>query len=429
MLAYTGPHSLCVKSLNHLVYHQSLKGFVVGFCGCKVFCLIANSVVTAEVSQTTSMNRFIEGGSFDQAYKVACLSVTQDDWNRLGHASLESLNLNIARKSFARTFNYPQLELISLFEESEEYQRMAKSTGDAEARAILHGHIFASKGQLAQAVKSYKSAGRVDFAVNMFTDLKLFEQAQQLIKSYSESGDASKQLTMKQADWVHNINEPRTAAEMYLSAGEAGKAIELAGKHGWIDLLVSIAATCDKGDRNNLSLVADALVKHKQYFQACDVYKKIGDTKNLARVYVLSMQWQDAFSLASEYPELKHEIYSPYAAWLTDQGRFSEAQAAFHQAGMVKEALATLQALTRNAIVLNKYSDAGYYCWILSQQCLDLAKKAGPSSKKYSSLVAQFTQLEKQADIYYAYDRIHRFVVSTSLSLALALSIQCNPGH
>lgn len=421
MLAYIGSHNLCVKSSNHLVYQQSLKGFVVGFCGCKVFCLIEETVVTVEVSQTTSMNRFIEqGDSFDQAYKVACLGVTREDWNRLGHASLQSLKLTIARKSFAQIFNFRQVELINYLEESDEYTKLINGISIGENKSILLAQYYSYCNLYTQSIKLYKSINRIDLAIAMLTDLKLFDEAQNLIKLASDSGlNVTKSLTMAQADWIHmNMNEPRTAAEMYLTAGDITRAIQLASKYGWIDLLVSIGTTCDKGDRNNLSLIGDSLIKHKQYFQAIDVYKKMGHTDKLAQVYILSHQWDEALALANEYPSLKETIYSPYAAWLTDEARFSEAQAAFHQAGMIKEALATLQALTQNAIVLNKYSDAGYYTWVLAQQCLDLARKhatsssSSSSSRKYLSLISQFTQLEKQADIYYAYDRIHRFVVS-----------------
>lgn len=47
-----------------------------------------------------------------------------------------------------------------------------------------------------------------------------------------------KQLIKKKADWARNINEPRAAAEMYLSAGETHKAIDIMGENGWIDMYV-----------------------------------------------------------------------------------------------------------------------------------------------------------------------------------------------
>ena len=45
-----------------------------------------------------------------------------------------------------------------------------------------------------------------------------------------------KALIRKKADWAKNINEPRAAAEMYLSAGETRKALEIIGENGWIDM-------------------------------------------------------------------------------------------------------------------------------------------------------------------------------------------------
>lgn len=52
----------------------------------------------------------------------------------------------------------------------------------------------------------------------------------------SDSVQDKKVLITKQADWARNINEPKAAAEMYISAGEYVKAIEIIGEHGWADM-------------------------------------------------------------------------------------------------------------------------------------------------------------------------------------------------
>jgi intraflagellar transport protein 122 len=52
----------------------------------------------------------------------------------------------------------------------------------------------------------------------------------------SDSVQDKKVLITKQADWARNINEPKAAAEMYISAGEYIKAIEIIGEHGWADM-------------------------------------------------------------------------------------------------------------------------------------------------------------------------------------------------
>lgn len=47
---------------------------------------------------------------------------------------------------------------------------------------------------------------------------------------------------------------------------------------------------------------------------------------------------------------------------------------AFHKAGLQNEAVKVLEQLTQNAVVENRFNDAGYYYWMLSMQCLDIAK-------------------------------------------------------
>lgn len=48
---------------------------------------------------------------------------------------------------------------------------------------------------------------------------------------------------------------------------------------------------------------------------------------------------------------------------------------AFHMAGRPDEAFRVLQQLTDNAVRECRFQDAGYYYWILSRQCLDIAKE------------------------------------------------------
>lgn len=59
-----------------------------------------------------------------------------------------------------------------------------------------------------------------------------------LFQEYIGSGDPldKKMLITKQADWAKSSNEPKAAAEMYISAGEFCKAIDIIGDHGWGDM-------------------------------------------------------------------------------------------------------------------------------------------------------------------------------------------------
>ena len=65
---------------------------------------------------------------------------------------------------------------------------------------------------------------------------------QEFMDASGDSGD-QKMLITKQADWARNINEPKAAAEMYLSAGEWLKAIDIIGDHGWPDMSVALLSS------------------------------------------------------------------------------------------------------------------------------------------------------------------------------------------
>lgn len=251
------------------------------------------------------------------AYRVACLRVTDHDWDQLACVALEEMKIEIGKKCLSRTSNFLLLDQIK------RYQEGTRSEVSFRGELSFRADILAYRNQLNEASKLYKQAGEEEKAVNMFTDMRMFDQAQELIRSDSHF---KKSLAMKKADWVKNINEPRTAAEMYLSAGEAGRAIQLMGSHGWTDMIMTTVQQLDRGDRENLSLCADYLVRHKQFFNACEVYKKIGDVKKLAEIYIKSFQWEEAFNLVTLYPDLKEQVYLPYATWLAENDRFLQAQ-------------------------------------------------------------------------------------------------------
>ncbi|XP_026688433.1 intraflagellar transport protein 122 homolog, partial [Diaphorina citri] len=69
-------------------------------------------------------------------------------------------------------------------------------------------------------------------AVTMYSDLRMFDLAQEYLGAESKNVD-QKLLLKKKAEWAEHINEPKTAADMYLSAGEIVKVIEIYAQQGW----------------------------------------------------------------------------------------------------------------------------------------------------------------------------------------------------
>lgn len=84
---------------------------------------------------------------------------------------------------------------------------------------------------------------------------------------------------------------------------------------------------------------------------------------------------------------------------------FGENPAAFYRARQLEQALLVLQRLTRNAVAEQRFLDAGYYSWILSTQCLDLASNqelrlTGSQCREY---LRKFERMQSAASLYYAY--------------------------
>ncbi|XP_022096034.1 intraflagellar transport protein 122 homolog isoform X1 [Acanthaster planci] len=396
MLCFSGNGMLNIKASNFPVHQQKLQGFVVGFAGSKIFCLHVYAMTTVEVPQSAPMYQYLERKQFKDAYRVACLGVTNKDWTALAHEAMEGLDFDTAKKAFIRVRDIRYLELIHSIEER-------KRRGEVNDQLFL-ADVFAYQGKFAEAAKLYKRAGQEQRAMNMYTDLRMFDHA----KEFIGSGDPQdkKLLITKQADWAKNINEPRAAAEMYLSAGEHLKAIEIIGDHNWADMLIDVARKLDKAEREPLSRCAYFFKKMEQYAYASETFTKMGDTKALVLLHVETRHWDAAFTLVEKHPEFKDDVFVPYAQWLAENDRFEEAQRAFHKAGRQDEAVKVLEQLTHNAVLESRFNDAGYYFWMLSMQCLEIA---GAEDSKQEDMLAKFHEFQSKAEMYYVYHSIQRY--------------------
>ena len=220
---------MSIKAANFPPHQQKMLGFVVGFSGSKIFCLHIYNMTTIEVPLSSPLYQYLEKKEFDSAYSSGCLGVTETDWKNLGNEALYALDLDIARKSFVRLKELRTLEFIySLIEKNRE--------GVKENNQFLQAEILAFNGKYSEAAKIYKKLGQEHVALTMYTDLRMFDMASEFLAA----GDSSdrKQLIKKKAEWALKINEPRAAAEMFLSAGETIHAIKIMGDNGWVDMLI-----------------------------------------------------------------------------------------------------------------------------------------------------------------------------------------------
>uniref|UniRef100_A0A663LLU6 Intraflagellar transport protein 122 homolog n=1 Tax=Athene cunicularia TaxID=194338 RepID=A0A663LLU6_ATHCN len=378
MLCFSGGGYLNIKASNFPVHQQKLQGFVVGYNGSKIFCLHVFSMSAVEVPQSAPMYQYLERKMFKEAYQIACLGVTDTDWKELAMEALEGLEFETAKKE-------------------------RKKHGESNNELFL-ADVYAYQGKFHEAAKLYKKSGHEDLALEMYSDLRMFDYA----KDFLGSGDPkdTKMLIKKQADWAKNINEPKAAVEMYLSAGEHMKAIEISGDHGWVDMLIEIARKLDKAEREPLSKCAFYFKKLDNPGYAAETYLKVGDLKALVHLHVETHRWEEAFALSEKHPEFKDDVYVPYAQWLAENDRFEEAQKAFHRAGRQSEAVRVLEQLTHNAVVESRFNDAAYYYWMLSMQCLDIAQE---NEQQKTEMLQKFHHFQHLAEVYHVYHSIQRY--------------------
>ncbi|NWI98423.1 IF122 protein, partial [Crypturellus undulatus] len=396
MLCFSGGGYLNIKASNFPVHQQKLQGFVVGYNGSKIFCLHAFSMSAVEVPQSAPMYQYLERKMFREAYQIACLGVTDADWRDLAMEALEGLEFETAKKAFTRVRDLRYLELISSIEERKKH---GENNND-----LFLADVYAYQGKFHEAAKLYKKSGHENLALDMYSDLRMFDYA----KDFLGSGDPkdTKMLIKKQADWAKNINEPKAAVEMYLSAGEHMKAIEISGDHGWVDMLIEIARKLDKAEREPLSKCAFYFKKLDNPGYAAETYMKVGDLKALIDLHVETHRWEEAFALTEKHPEFKDDVYVPYAQWLAENDRFEEAQKAFHKAGRQGEAVRVLEQLTHNAVVESRFSDAAYYYWMLSMQCVDIARE---NEQQKTEMLQKFHHFQHLAEVYHVYHSIQRY--------------------
>jgi hypothetical protein len=73
---------------------------------------------------------------FSDAYKVACLGVTDGDWEALAHAALEGLDFRVARQAFIRIKDLKYLHLINEFQVRKLLQPLSYHHLSTHARVI-----------------------------------------------------------------------------------------------------------------------------------------------------------------------------------------------------------------------------------------------------------------------------------------------------
>jgi intraflagellar transport protein 122 len=428
MLAYSGNNMLCIKTGNFPPHMQKLQGFVVGFKGSKIFCLHYISMQTIDVPQSASLYRYIEKKDFETAYKVACLGVTEADWRLLALDALQSLRFDIARKAFIRIRDMRYIDLLNRI--TQQYGK--KDSLTMEEEQLVTAQVLAFQGKYAEAAQLFGRSRQHNLAVEMYTELRKWDEAkhwaqqgekaapagtrvQSQAPGESKADDSIAQgLILKQAASSEEDGDLRAAGEMYLTAGQHRKAVEIFIKIGALDSLIEVVRKLPNSETQLLQMSVKAFRHHQNHTFAKEAIVKLNDIEQLISLHMESHRWDEAFNLCQQYPKYSAQIYLPWAEWLAFNDRFDDALEAYKKANRPDLSLQMIEKLTHNAVVERRYKDAATYFWRLAAEMIGAVNTEGlpadEAARKQSVAMDNFWELRRRADVYYAYSYIHSYI-------------------
>ena len=175
-----------------------MSGVIIGFRGTKVFILQSyNNVNVLDISNSQSIMRYVERKQMDEAYKVACLGATNQEWTFLGVESMLNFNFSVAANCFKKLQDIRFINLILKLEQD-------RRSGVDEN--IIKGDIYAHIGKYKKASELYIKGGKPEKAQEMYSTLKMYTEAMEIRTKYMNSGGGgfTDELLQEQADWLEN---------------------------------------------------------------------------------------------------------------------------------------------------------------------------------------------------------------------------------
>ena len=128
-----------------------------------------------DISQSSTLVKFIEKKEFEMAYKLACLGVPENDLRFLGIEAFQHQNFEIAEKCFVKLKDIPFIEL------TKKYVEMGKNAKNLNPD-VLKAEIYAYQNKYQEASSAFIKAGKTDEAIKLYCDLKRFDEAVRVLR-------------------------------------------------------------------------------------------------------------------------------------------------------------------------------------------------------------------------------------------------------
>ncbi|KAK7201717.1 intraflagellar transport protein 122 [Novymonas esmeraldas] len=444
----TGNNTLHIKTGSLPAYQQAVRGLVVGFKANHVFNLHYANMMVLDVPHAHALYKYVEMRDLDRAYEVACLGVTDGDWKMLGLHAMSQLRLDIARKSFTHIQDVKLVELLKLLELRRRQSRThdagpphaspdgtgdtTTTTGAATAAAsgsaekdgaaaggadgespggrtpstrngALYGNILAFQGKYHDAARQFMKAGSELRAMEMYCDLKMWEDA----KKICTDEKMLKDLIRQQARWAEDSQNFVEAASLYESCGDYAKAIGMMGQAGQVDKLMKMCRSLPKSEITLITECANYFRKHNALPYAIEAYERVQDHRALIQIHVARGDWRNAFTILEKAPTLVRELYVPWASWLAENDKFDEALEAFRAANWPKEATRLMETLAANSVTCRKFRDAAFYYLHLAEEYGQFDDGETPSDVEKAARIRRSNECVRRGDIYFAFASVY----------------------
>nr|CEL70512.1 TPA: WD-repeat protein, putative [Neospora caninum Liverpool] len=414
MLAYTGNNTLSIRHGTLEPRRQRLQGLVVGFRGSKIYCLKSQSIQTCDFPQSASLYPYIDMKNFAAAYEVACLGVTASDWLSLALSALANLEFVFAAKAFTRLRDFRGIRLVQQVQNASSTKRELSPVAKAHNAA---GFVAAYQGKFDDAALHWLNAGQAHLAVEMFTDLRRWADAEKWAEKVKDSAVApacrEAMLSLQNADEEPHRGNNETwksatqtqtptptlkrreetlpqavseeekgdllfAAKVYATSKQLRRAVELYGQIGAVDKIISIVRGDLSSDAENILRAAFAIFKrHRHFAFAREASQKLGDKKLLAHLLVEHCRWEEAFLLAKQQPAVMEDVYIPWADHLVQSDRFDEAACVLKETRRPDLALSLQLKLLRICVDERRFLEAARRCWMCAAEIL---QRSDPNS-------------------------------------------------
>ena len=114
-IAFSSGGQISIKTANMSPLTQKSEAIIIGFEGFQLFVNKEDSITVMDISQSSTLVKFVEKKDYAMAYKLACLGVPENDLRYLGIEALQNQDFEIAEKCFVRLKDLPFSELTKKY--------------------------------------------------------------------------------------------------------------------------------------------------------------------------------------------------------------------------------------------------------------------------------------------------------------------------